>query len=164
MSTILVKNAAMLVTMDDERRELPGGGLFVRDGVIEQVGPTHMLPNSADLMLDLDNHIVIPGLVNTHHHLYQGLTRVIPKCQDSTLFVWLQTLYPIWAGLTSEGVYYSTLTGLAELLLSGCTSASDHLYIYPNDCRLDDEIEAAEKIGIRFHAMRGSMSIGESKG
>jgi len=164
MTTILAKNAAMLVTMDDERRELAGGGLFVRDGVIEQVGLTENLPTSADLVLDMSNHIVLPGLVNTHHHLYQGLTRVIPKCQDATLFVWLQTLYPIWAGLTSEGIYYSTLTGLAELLLSGCTTASDHLYIYPNDCRLDEEIKAAERIGMRFHAMRGSMSIGESKG
>jgi 8-oxoguanine deaminase len=164
MSTILVKNAAMLVTMDDEHRELPGGGLFIRDGVIELVDSSDRLPHSADRVLDLSGHVVIPGLVNTHHHLYQGLTRVIPKCQDSTLFIWLQTLYPIWAGLTSEAIYYSTITGLAELILSGCTTASDHLYIYPNDCRLDEQIEAAERIGMRFHAMRGSMSIGESKG
>ena len=164
MTTILAKNAEMLITMDGERREIPRGGLFVRDGIIEQVGLTDNLPTNADQVLDLSNHIVLPGLVNTHHHLYQGLTRVIPKCQDSTLFVWLQTLYPIWAGLTSEGVYYSTLTGLAELLLSGCTTSSDHLYIYPNDCRLDEQIEAAERIAMRFHAMRGSMSIGESKG
>lgn len=164
MRTMLVKNAAMLVTMDEERREIAGGGLFVRDGVIAQVGHTDDLPETADTVLDMRDHILLPGLVNTHHHLYQGLTRVIPACQDSTLFVWLQTLYPIWAGLTSEAIYYSTLTGLAELILSGCTTASDHLYIYPNDCRLDEEIEAAQRIGMRFHAMRGSMSIGESKG
>ena len=100
MSTLLAKNAAMLVTMDAERREIPDGGIFVRDNVIEQVGPTEDLPTDADIVLDLSNQVVTPGLVNTHHHLYQGLTRVIPKCQDSTLFVWLQTLYPIWAGCT----------------------------------------------------------------
>ncbi len=164
MGTLLVKNAEMLITMDRDRREIAGGGLFARDGVIEQVGARDSLPESADRVLDMTGHIVLPGLVNTHHHLYQGLTRVIPAAQNATLFVWLQTLYPIWAGLTSEAVYYSTLTGLAELILSGCTTASDHLYIYPNDCRLDEQIEAAQRIGIRFHAMRGSMSIGESKG
>jgi cytosine/adenosine deaminase-related metal-dependent hydrolase len=103
-------------------------------------------------------------LVNTHHHLYQTLTRAVPAAQDATLFQWLKTLYPIWAGLTSEAVYTSALVGLAELMLSGCTTASDHLYIYPNDCRIDDEIRAAQEIGIRFHASRGSMSLGESKG
>lgn len=164
MGTLLVKKAEMLITMDRDRREIAGGGLFARDGIIEQVGADNSLPESADRVLDMTGHIVLPGLVNTHHHLYQGLTRVIPAAQNATLFVWLQTLYPIWAGLTSEAVYYSTLTGLAELILSGCTTASDHLYIYPNDCRLDEQIEAAQRIGIRFHAMRGSMSIGESKG
>ncbi len=164
MTTLLVRNAKMLVTMDAERREIRGGGLFVRDGVIEQVGETAVLPPTADKILDLNHHIVLPGLVNTHHHLYQGLTRVIPAAQNSALFGWLQTLYPIWAGINAEAIYISTLTGLAELILSGCTTASDHLYIYPNDCRLDDEIEAAEEIGMRFHAMRGSMSLGESKG
>ncbi|MFQ5595265.1 MAG: 8-oxoguanine deaminase [Anaerolineae bacterium] len=164
MTTLLVQNAEMLVTMDAERREIASGGLFARDGVIEQVGPTAELPATADTVLDLAGHIVLPGLINTHHHLYQGLTRVIPGGQNSELFGWLKTLYPIWAGLTSEAIYISTLTGLAELILSGCTTASDHLYIYPNDCQLDDEIEAAQEIGIRFHAMRGSMSLGESKG
>ena len=164
MTTLLIRNAKMLVTMDTERREIRGGGLFVRDGVIEQVGETAVLPLTADKILDLNHHIVLPGLVNTHHHLYQGLTRVIPAAQNAALFGWLQTLYPIWAGMNAEAIYISTLTGLAELLLSGCTTASDHLYIYPNDCRLDDEIEAAQEIGMRFHAMRGSMSLGESKG
>jgi 8-oxoguanine deaminase len=105
---------------------------------------------------------VLPGLVNTHHHLYQTLTRVI--AQDSELFDWLKTLYPIWLGMNSESIYISALTGMAELMLSGCTTASDHLYIYPNDCKIDDEIRAAREIGIRFHATRGSMSLGESKG
>ncbi|MDK1118827.1 MAG: amidohydrolase family protein, partial [Anaerolineae bacterium] len=150
--------------MDENRREIVNGGLFVREGVIEQVGPTTDLPANADTIINLAGHIVLPGLVNTHHHLYQGLTRVIPAGQNSELFDWLKALYPIWAGLTAEAIYVSTLTGLAELILSGCTTASDHLYIYPNDCRLDDEIQAAQEIGIRFHAMRGSMSLGESKG
>ncbi|MEM7347876.1 MAG: amidohydrolase family protein, partial [Chloroflexota bacterium] len=149
MSTLLIKNATMLVTMDADRRELENAGLFVQDGIIEQVGSTADLPETADTILDLAGHIVLPGLINTHHHLYQGLTRVIPNGQDAELFTWLKTLYPIWAGLTAEAIYISTLTGLAELMLSGCTTASDHLYIYPNDCRLDDEIQAAQEIGIR---------------
>jgi 8-oxoguanine deaminase len=164
MATLIARNAEMLLTMDSNRREIVGGGLFARDGIIEQVGPSTELPTRADLVLDLGGHILLPGLVNTHNHLYQGLTRVIPAGQNSALFGWLQALYPIWAGLTSEAIHVSTLTGLAELILSGCTTASDHLYIFPNDCRLDDEIEAAQEIGIRFHAMRGSMSLGESKG
>ena len=164
MATLLGINAKILVTMDENRREIVNGGLFVREGVIEQVGPTTDLPANADTIINLAGHIVLPGLVNTHHHLYQGLTRVIPAGQNSELFDWLKALYPIWAGLTAEAIYVSTLTGLAELILSGCTTASDHLYIYPNDCRLDDEIKAAQEIGIRFHAMRGSMSLGESKG
>jgi 8-oxoguanine deaminase len=154
----------MMITFDDKRQEIANGGVFVKDGVIEKAGPSDSLPKHADTVLDLAGHILLPGLVNTHHHLYQGLTRVIPEAQDATLFTWLQTLYPIWAGLTNEAIYYSTLTGLAELILSGCTTASDHLYIFPNNCQLDDEIEAATMIGMRFHAMRGSMSIGESNG
>jgi cytosine/adenosine deaminase-related metal-dependent hydrolase len=164
MTTLLVKHAHTLVTMDEARRELSDGALFARDGVIEQVGPSADLPESADTVLDLRDHVVLPGLVNTHHHLYQSLTRVIPQCQDAELFVWLRALYPIWAGLRGEHVYTSALLGLAELILSGCTTSSDHLYIYPNDCKLDDEIRAAQEIGIRFHATRGSMSLGESKG
>ena len=164
MKTLLVKNAKLLVTMDEERREIEDGGLFIRGGVIEKVAPSDELPQAADQVMDLKGHIVIPGLVNTHHHLYQGLTKVIPKAQNASLFTWLKTLYPIWSGLTAEAIRISTLTGLAELILSGCTTSSDHLYIFPNDCKLDDEIEAAQTIGMRFHAMRGSMSIGESKG
>src|SRR5205085_4940715 len=122
------------------------------------------LPATADEVLDLSGHVVLPGLVNTHHHLYQTLTRAVPAAQDADLFHWLATLYPIWARLTPEGVYISALTGLAELALSGCTTASDHLYLFPNGSRLDDEIRAAQEIGIRFHASRGSMSLGQSQG
>jgi cytosine/adenosine deaminase-related metal-dependent hydrolase len=152
----------MLVTMDDERREIAGGGLFIRDNVIEAVGPAATLPDTADTVLDLRDHVVLPGLINTHHHLYQSLTRVI--AQDADLFTWLRTLYPIWANLTDEAIYVSTLTGLAELALSGCTTSSDHLYIFPNDCTLDSQIRAAADVGVRFHAARGSMSLGESQG
>jgi len=164
MSTILLKHAAVLVTMDDERREIPDGGLFIRDNVIETVGPTAALPSTADEAIDLTDHILLPGLVNTHHHLYQTLTRAVPAAQDAPLFDWLKILYPIWTGLTGEAVYISTLVGTAELLRSGCTTSSDHLYIYPNDVRLDDQIRAVGEIGIRFHAVRGSMSLGKSKG
>jgi cytosine/adenosine deaminase-related metal-dependent hydrolase len=165
MSTLLVKNIHTLVTMDAARRELRHGALLVRDNVIEQVGTTDELPQTADEVLDLQGrHVVLPGLVNTHHHFYQTLTRVIPAAQDCTLFNWLQTLYPIWAKLTSEGVYISAQMAAAELMLSGCTTASDHLYLYPNNCTLDDEIEAIRAIGLRFHASRGSMSVGESLG
>lgn len=164
MTTLLVQHADILVTMDSARREIPDGGLLVRDGFVEQVGPTRDLPGTADEVLNLRGHIVFPGLVNTHHHLYQTLTRAVPAAQDANLFNWLKTLYPIWANLTPEAIRISTLTGLAELALSGCTTVSDHLYIYPNGCCLDDEIEAAREIGVRFHASRGSMSLGESQG
>lgn len=162
MATLLAKNAKVLVTMDDERRELPAGGLFIRDNIIEEVGPSDALPETADVILDLTDHLVLPGLVNTHHHMYQTLTRAL--AQDSDLFTWLKTLYPIWANLTDEGIYVSTLTALAELALSGCTTSSDHLYVFPNDCTLDSQIRAAGEIGVRFHAARGSMSLGESDG
>jgi cytosine/adenosine deaminase-related metal-dependent hydrolase len=164
MSTLLVKHADLLVTMDNDHRRIPDGGLFVRDNVIERVGPTAELLMEADRVIDARGMIVLPGLINTHHHLYQTLTRAVPAAQDATLFGWLKTLYPIWAGLTAEAVYTSALVGLAEMILSGCTTASDHLYVYPNDCRIDDEIRAAQEIGVRFHACRGSMSLGESKG
>lgn len=162
MTTLLICNAMVLVTMDEQRREIKDGGLFIRDGVIEQVGETNTLPKTADKVLNLSGHVVIPGLVNTHHHLYQTLTRAVPAVQDEPLFGWLQGLYPIWARMQPEHIRVSTVIGLAELMRSGCTTSSDHLYIYPNACRLDDEIEGAQEIGMRFHAMRGSMSIGES--
>ena len=150
--------------MDDHQREIPGGGLFIRDGFIEQVGVNAELPVSADEVLDLQGHILLPGLVNTHHHFYQTLTRAVPAAQDANLFNWLKTLYPIWARLNPEDIFISTETALAELALSGCTTASDHLYLFPNGSRLDDEIAAAREIGLRLQASRGSMSLGESQG
>ena len=164
MATLLIRDAALLVTMDDARREIAGGGLFARDGVIEAVGPADTLPATADEVIDARGQIVIPGLVNTHHHMFQTLTRVIRSAQDCELFEWLRTLYPIWSRLTPEMVFVSTQTAMAELLLSGCTTSSDHLYIYPNGVRLDDSLEAAAEIGMRFHAARGSMSVGQSQG
>jgi len=163
MTTLLTKNIQMLVTMDEWRREIRDGAMFVRDGVIEAVGTLDQMPaQTADTMLDLSRHIALPGLVNTHHHMFQSLTRVL--AQDDELFGWLKTLYPIWSRLTGEAIYVSAKLAMAELMLSGCTTSSDHLYIYPNDCRIDDEIRAAGEIGIRFHAARGAMSMGESKG
>ncbi len=152
----------MLVTMDDQRQEIPDGGFFAEDGVIRQVGPSETLPDDADEVINASGAIVVPGLVNTHHHLYQTLTRAY--AQDAPLFGWLQTLYPVWARMTPGAIRTGTQTGIAELLLSGCTTTSDHLYLFPNGSRLDDSIEGAMELGIRFHATRGSMSIGESDG
>ncbi len=164
MKTLLIRHARVVVTMDEQRREIDDGAVFVRGHVIEQVGPSAELPQMADEIIDAAGQLVMPGLVNTHHHMYQSLTRVIPGAQNVELFSWLTNLYPIWANLSSEMVHVSTLTAMSELILSGCTTSSDHLYIYPNDCRLDDSIEAAQRIGMRFHAARGSMSVGQSKG
>lgn len=164
MSTLLVKNASLLVTMDDQRREIRDGGLFIRDGFIQQVGETADLPYHADEVIDLRDHIVLPGLINTHHHFYQTLTRAVLAAQNANLFNWLTTLYPIWARITPDEIFISTQTALAELALSGCTTASDHLYLYPNGSRLDDEIDAAREVGLRIHASRGSMSLGQSQG
>ncbi len=164
MPTLLIHHATLLVTMDAQRREIADGAVFIRDHVIEQVGPSDALPATADEVIDARGQIVIPGLVNTHHHMYQSLTRVVRPAQDCELFEWLRTLYPIWAGLTPEHAHVSTQTAMAELLLSGCTTSADHLYIYPNGVRLDDTLEAAREIGMRFHASRGSMSVGQSQG
>ncbi len=164
MPTLLVKNARLLATMDGARSEISNGGMFIENGFIKQVEKSEELPDSADEVLDLSDHLVIPGLINTHHHFYQTLTRAVPAAQDVNLFNWLKTLYPIWARMTPEDIYISTKTALAELALSGCTTASDHLYLFPNGSRLDDEITAAQQMGIRLHASRGSMSLGESKG
>jgi 8-oxoguanine deaminase len=163
MSTLLIKHA-YIVTMDDLHREIPDGGLFSRDGFIEQVGPTDRLPPQADEILDLSGHVLLPGLINTHHHFYQTLTRVVPPAQDANLFNWLKTLYPIWARLTPEDIFISTQTALTELALSGCTTASDHLYLFPNGSKLDDEIAAANETGLRLQASRGSMSLSEKDG
>jgi cytosine/adenosine deaminase-related metal-dependent hydrolase len=162
--TLLLRHARVVATMDDAGREIADGAVFVRGNRIEQVGPTAALPSEADQVLDLAGHVVLPGLVNTHHHMYQSLTRAVPAAQDAELFSWLKALYPIWARLTPDMIHTSALTAMAELILSGCTTSSDHLYIYPNGCRLDDTIDAAAEIGMRFHATRGSMSVGESAG
>src|SRR5262249_7699165 len=158
------RHADVLVTMDGERRELRDGGLYIEGNRIVAVDHTDALPDTADEILDMTGHLVIPGLVNTHHHMYQSLTRAIPAAQDAELFGWLTNLYKMWANLTPEMIEVSTLTAMAELLLSGCTTSSDHLYVYPNGCRLDDSIEAARRIGMRFHASRGSMSVGQRDG
>lgn len=162
--TLLIRDAACVATMDDAGRELPDASLFIRDGVIEAIGPATELPQAADTVIDARRCVVVPGLVNTHHHMTQSLTRAIPAAQDAELFGWLRTLYPVWAGLTPEMVKVSTQVAMAELLLSGCTTSSDHLYLFPNGVRLDDSIEAATEVGLRFHATRGSMSVGESAG
>ncbi|GMR02001.1 MAG: 8-oxoguanine deaminase [Acidimicrobiia bacterium] len=164
MSTLLVKHARVLATMDGEQREIVDGGLYAVDGFIRQVGETADLPATADEILDLTGHVVLPGFVNTHHHFSQTLTRAVPGAQDAGLFDWLGTLYPIWARMTAEHIEVSTKVALAELALSGCTTAFDHLYLFPNDSRLDDEIEAARDVGLRLHASRGSMSLGQGKG
>jgi cytosine/adenosine deaminase-related metal-dependent hydrolase len=165
MTTLLVKNIHTLVTMNAAREELRDAAVLIRDHIIERVGRTVDLPASADQVLDLNGrHVVLPGLVNTHHHFYQSLTRAIPAAQNVDLFSWLNTLYPLWSRLTSEGVYASAQLCAAELILSGCTTASDHLYIFPNDVTLDEEIRAVRDVGLRFHASRGSMSVGESLG
>ncbi len=164
MATLLARNAEVLVTMDGARRELRGAGLYAVDGFIRQVGPTAELPPTADVVLDLRGQIVLPGLVNTHHHLNQTLTRAFPAAQDAGLFDWLTAQYPAWTRIDAEASRTSTLVGLAELLLSGCTTAFDHTYLYQNGNAVDVQVEAAREIGVRFHASRGSMSVGRSKG
>jgi len=164
MTTLLIRNADCVATFDDARKELRNASVLLRDNLVEAIGPADQLPQSADEVIDARGHLVVPGLVNTHHHMVQSLTRAIPAVQDAELFSWLRGLYPIWAGLTPEMVRVSTQIAMAELLLSGCTTSSDHLYIYPNGVRLDDSIEAAHDIGMRFVATRGSMSVGASQG
>ncbi len=161
MPEILLKNADHILTMDDQRRELRGADILLRDGVIAAIGENL---TSRGETLSAKGCVLTPGLVNTHHHLYQTLTRAVPGGQDALLFGWLQTLYPIWSRFTPEAFFISAQVGLAELALSGCTLTSDHLYLYPNGARLEDTIHAAQEIGLRFHPTRGAMSIGESDG
>ncbi len=163
MPTLLLKNA-LVVTMDPERRELEDAGLYAVDGVIRAVGPSDTLPATADTVLDLKDHIVLPGLINGHHHLDQTLTRNLPAAQNTNLFRWLTAHYRIWAARTPEASRTSTLVGCAELALSGCTTVFDHAYVFQNGCRVDDQIAAAAEIGVRFAVSRGSMSLGQSKG
>ncbi|MDM7949370.1 8-oxoguanine deaminase [Hydrogenophaga sp.] len=172
MTSLLIHNATCIATFDHadpaQGRELKDASLFVRGNQIEWIGTAAELPAKlrieADEVIDARGHLVTPGLVNTHHHMYQSLTKAIPVTQNAELFGWLRGLYPIWAGLTPEMVQVSTQVAMAELLLSGCTTSSDHLYIYPNGVRLEDSIEAAQRIGMRFLATRGSMSVGQSAG
>lgn len=164
MPTLLLRNATLLVSMDDAGNQWANGGIYVVDQAIAQIGSTEQLPQQADQVIDARSMIVLPGLVNTHHHFYQTLTRNVPAAQNANLFNWLVTLYPIWAGLTPEAINVSAKIAIAELMLSGCTTASDHTYIWPNGARVDDQIEAAVEMGCRFHAARGSMSVGESQG
>ena len=161
MTELLIRNADYLLTMDETRRELVSADVLLRDGVVVAVGQNL---TTEEEVVEASGCVVTPGLVNTHHHLYQSLTRAVPGGQDALLFGWLKTLYPIWARFTPDHMYVSAQVGLAELALSGCTLSSDHLYMYPNGSRLEDTIRAAAEIGVRFQPTRGAMSIGESDG
>ncbi len=162
MSEILIKGAHVVVTMDDGQREIAAGDVLIRSGMITAVGQA--LQASGARVVSAQGCVVTPGLVNTHHHLYQTLTRAVPGAQDALLFGWLKTLYPIWSRFGPEEMFVSAQAGLAELALSGCSMSSDHLYLFPNGARLDDTIAAAIEVGLRFHPTRGAMSIGESSG
>jgi cytosine/adenosine deaminase-related metal-dependent hydrolase len=164
MPSLLIQNATLIVSMDDHDTRWSDGAIYITDNVIAQIGPAQQLPQSADVTFNARGMIILPGLVNTHHHFYQTLTRNLPAAQDANLFHWLRVHYPIWAGMTPEAITVSTKIALAELMLSGCTTSSDHTYMWPNGARLDDQIAAALEMGTRFHAARGSMSVGESKG
>ncbi len=167
MALTLIRNAAVVVTMDDAGTEIAGGALAMRDGMVLAVGTTAdlaPLAGHADEIVEAAGCVVTPGLVNTHHHLYQTLTRAMPGATEVPLFGWLKRLYPVWATYTPDDVFAATQLGLAELALSGCTMSSDHLYLFPNGVTLDDTIYAAESVGLRLHATRGAMSVGESAG
>ena len=161
MSETLIRGAASVVTMNGARSEIAGGDVLVRGGIIAAVGKGLTTKGP---VVEARGCVVTPGLVNTHHHLYQTLTRAVPGGQDALLFGWLKTLYPIWARFGPDEMRISALIGLAELALSGCSQSSDHLYLFPGGARLDDTIDAAREIGLRFHPTRGAMSIGESAG
>jgi cytosine/adenosine deaminase-related metal-dependent hydrolase len=166
MTSLLIHNAHTVATQSADG-ELRNASVYIRDNRIEYIGAADTLPAhalQADEVINAGGHLVTPGLVNTHHHMFQSLTRAIPSVQNAELFGWLRGLYPIWAGLKPEMVAVSTQVAMAELLLSGCTTSSDHLYIYPNGVRLDDTIDAAHEIGMRFTASRGSMSVGANQG
>lgn len=161
MQEVLIRGAEVVVTMDGARAEIAGGDVLLRDGLVAAVGRGLV---TAGEVVEARGCVVTPGLVNTHHHLFQSLTRAVPAAQDAALFGWLRALYPIWARFGPEEIHLSALVGLAELALSGCSLTSDHLYIFPNGSRLDDSIAAAGELGLRFHPTRGAMSIGESAG
>ncbi|MCI9348041.1 MAG: 8-oxoguanine deaminase [Oscillibacter sp.] len=164
MSSVLIKNAQAIVTVDPQDRVLYNANILIEDNVIQYVGNEQQ---DADRVIDASHCYVYPGLVNTHHHLYQTFTRNLPQVQKMELFPWLVTLYEIWRGLDEACVYYSALTGMGELLKYGCTTCMDHHYIFPktgSDTFIDQQFRAAEALGIRFHATRGSMSRGKSDG
>jgi cytosine/adenosine deaminase-related metal-dependent hydrolase len=166
MPRILIKNPVLIATMDDDHSEIKNGHILIEDEKIVSIG-TEIVDTSADEVIDAKNMVVVPGFVNTHHHFYQTLTRNIPKMQKSSLFPWLENHYMIWRELTEEGVAVSTRTAIAELMLSGTTTTSDHLYLFPQKASpylLDIEIEVAREMGIRFYPTRGSMSLGKSQG
>lgn len=160
---ILIRQADSILTMDDERRELTDNDIRISEGQITEIGQ-NLISKGEKNVINAHGCLITPGLVNTHHHLFQTLTRAVPGGQDALLFGWLKTLYPIWSKFGPDEMRISAMTGLAELALSGCSLSSDHLYLYPNGSRLDDTIDAATEIGIRFSPTRGSMSIGESDG
>ena len=170
MPSLLIQHARLIATMDDANTQIRDGSIYIEDNVIRQIGQTgegdagDALAHDADVTIDASDMVILPGLINTHHHFYQTLTRNLPAAQNADLFTWLRVHYPIWAGLTPEAIAVSTQVAIAELMLSGCTTASDHTYLWPNGARLDDQIEAARAMGFRFHAARGSMSVGESQG
>jgi len=165
MNTILIENAMVLETFDNKGTRIEGADLYIEGNRISSIGKN--LKKNADTVIDASGMVVLPGLVNTHHHFYQTLTRAIPEVQNAKLFDWLVFLYEIWRNLTPEAVYWSSLGAIGELLLTGCTTTTDHLYLFPNKQSpnlIDEEIRAAREIGIRFHPTRGSMSLGRSKG
>ncbi len=166
--TLLLKNALVLATMDEARREIADGAVLLRGPEIIAVGRTAEVlaehPRPVDEIIDLSGHVLLPGLVNTHHHMFQSLTRATPAGQDAELFGWLTAHYPIWANITPEMFHVSAVTAMSELVLSGCTTSSDHQYLYVNGATLEEAIHAAARVGIRFHAARGAMTVGVSKG
>ena len=164
MGSLLIKNASMVITNDPQLGEVKNASILIKDQIIEEIGPSDQLPSLADEVIDANNMVVLPGLINTHHHFYQTLTRAVPGAQNEELFNWLIRLYPIWGELSDEAIYISTMTAMAEMILSGGTTSSDHLYLYPNNSTVDSQVRAAQDIGMRFHVTRGSMSLGRSKG
>ena len=162
--SLLIKNISYLATMDKDQNEYSNVSVFCKSGKIEKIGSNLVLEDKVDNIIDGTDKVVIPGLVNTHHHLFQNLTRVYKPAQNSSLFGWLTSLYPVWQNIIPSDIYISSLIGMSEMVLTGCTTTSDHLYLFPNGSKLEDQIEAAKLVGCRFHAARGFMSVGESKG
>ena len=166
MADLLIENALVVATVDDSRRELKGGWVAITNGLVSGVGSSLDPKPAAREKLDATDCLVTPGLVNTHHHMYQNLTRAYPPMTDKPLFGWLQSLYPLWRAIDEEVVYVSAYVGLAELALSGCTTSTDHLYLHPHGAGdlLTAEIRAAQDLGMRFHPTRGSMSLSQKDG